>query len=257
MATTTNYGWTTPDDTDLVKDGAAAIRTLGSSVDTTTKALNPETTTGDIAYRSATANTNTRLALGTAGQILTVNSGATAPEWATPASPPVSGLTLITTQAISGVTSQSVNNCFSATYQNYLIAFSGYAATGGNAPTFKLRVGGADNSAGYYSEFQSLDWNGGGSASGASSNSASWSSRPLGVLNGTSTTVGGTFMNIFSPFDATNTVYSGSYIDGRITGGNGGGYGAGVHNSATSFDGFTITNAFAITGTVRVYGLAN
>jgi hypothetical protein len=85
MATTTNYGWTTPDDTDLVKDGAAAIRTLGSSVDTTTKALNPETTTGDIAYRSATANTNTRLALGTAGQVLTVNTGATAPEWATPA----------------------------------------------------------------------------------------------------------------------------------------------------------------------------
>jgi hypothetical protein len=31
MATTTNFGWTTPDDTDLVKDGAAAIRTLGSS----------------------------------------------------------------------------------------------------------------------------------------------------------------------------------------------------------------------------------
>jgi hypothetical protein len=86
MATTTNYGWTTPDDTDLVKDGAAAIRTLGSSIDTTTKNLNPETTTGDIAYRSATANTNTRLALGTAGQVLTVNSGATAPEWAAPAS---------------------------------------------------------------------------------------------------------------------------------------------------------------------------
>jgi hypothetical protein len=34
MATTTNYSWTTPDDTDLVKDGAAAIRTLGSSIDT-------------------------------------------------------------------------------------------------------------------------------------------------------------------------------------------------------------------------------
>jgi hypothetical protein len=85
MATTTNYGWVTPDDTSLVKDGAAAIRTLGSSVDTTTKALNPSTTLGDIEYRSATANTNTRLPLGTAGQVLTVNSGATAPEWATPA----------------------------------------------------------------------------------------------------------------------------------------------------------------------------
>jgi len=82
MATTTNYGWDTPDDTDLVKDGAAAIRTLGSSVDTTTKNLNPQTTTGALAYRSATANINTALPIGTNGQLLTVNSGATAPEWA-------------------------------------------------------------------------------------------------------------------------------------------------------------------------------
>ena len=82
MATTTNYGWTTPNDTDLVKDGAAAIRTLGSSIDTTTKALNPETTLGDIAYRSATSNTNTRLAIGSAGQVLTVAAGV--PSWASP-----------------------------------------------------------------------------------------------------------------------------------------------------------------------------
>lgn len=34
MATTTNFGWETPDDTDLVKDGAAAMRTLGNSIDT-------------------------------------------------------------------------------------------------------------------------------------------------------------------------------------------------------------------------------
>jgi len=81
MATTTNYGWTTPNDTDLVKDGAAAIRTLGSSVDTTTKALNPSTTLGDIEYRSATANTNTRLGIGSTGQVLTVAGGV--PTWAT------------------------------------------------------------------------------------------------------------------------------------------------------------------------------
>jgi|694.fasta_scaffold81332_2 hypothetical protein len=79
MANTTNYNWETPDDTDLVKDGAAAIRTLGNSVDTTTKALNPETTLGDIAYRSATSNTNTRLPIGTAGQILAVSGGV--PAW--------------------------------------------------------------------------------------------------------------------------------------------------------------------------------
>ena len=81
MANTTNYNWETPDDTDLVKDGAAAIRTLGSSIDTTTKALNPSTTLGDIEYRSATANTNTRLAIGTTGQVLSVVGGV--PAWAT------------------------------------------------------------------------------------------------------------------------------------------------------------------------------
>ena len=83
MATTTNYGWTTPDDTALVKDGAAAIRTLGSSVDTTTKALNPSTTLGDIEYRSSTANTNTRLGIGSTGNVLTVAAGV--PSWAAPA----------------------------------------------------------------------------------------------------------------------------------------------------------------------------
>jgi hypothetical protein len=35
MATTTNYSWSTPDNTSYVKDGAQSIRTLGSSVDTT------------------------------------------------------------------------------------------------------------------------------------------------------------------------------------------------------------------------------
>ena len=39
------------------------------------------TTTGDVLYASA-ANTPARLALGSAGQILVVNAGATAPEWA-------------------------------------------------------------------------------------------------------------------------------------------------------------------------------
>jgi hypothetical protein len=111
MATTTNYGWTTPDDTALVKDGAAAIRTLGSSVDTTTKNLNPSTTLGDIEYRSSTANTNTRLGIGTTGQLLTVAGGV--PTWATPAGG--GGMTLLQTLTLSGnsVTSSS----FATTYK--------------------------------------------------------------------------------------------------------------------------------------------
>jgi hypothetical protein len=82
MATTTNYSWATPDDTALVKDGASAIRSLGTSIDTTTKNLNPSTTLGDIEYRSSTANTNTRLGIGSSGQVLTVAAGV--PSWANP-----------------------------------------------------------------------------------------------------------------------------------------------------------------------------
>jgi hypothetical protein len=91
MANTTNYNWETPDDTDLVKDGAAAIRTLGSSIDTTTKNLNPQTTTGALAYRSATANVNTALPIGSTGQVLTVAAGV--PSWATPTTGDIEGVT--------------------------------------------------------------------------------------------------------------------------------------------------------------------
>jgi hypothetical protein len=113
MATTTNYGWTTPDDTDLVKDGAAAIRTLGSSADTTVKALSPGTTAGDLDYYTS-GTAKARLGIGTAGQVLKVNSGATAPEWGAAGSPATSytllntggtnltGATTITVSGLSG-----------------------------------------------------------------------------------------------------------------------------------------------------------
>ena len=123
MATTTNYNWETPDDTDLVKDGAAAIRTLGSSIDTTTKNLNPETTTGDIAYRSATANTNTRLGIGSTGQVLTVAAGV--PSWATPAAG--GGMTLISTTAASGG-SVSLTS-IAGTFKHLLVVMSDVSVT--------------------------------------------------------------------------------------------------------------------------------
>lgn len=111
MATTTNYGWTTPDDTALVKDGASAIRSLGTSVDTTTKNLNPSTTLGDIEYRSSTANTNTRLGIGSTGQVLTVSGGV--PSWATSSS---GGMTLLSTTTLSG--SSTTISSISGSYNN-------------------------------------------------------------------------------------------------------------------------------------------
>ena len=110
MATTTNYGWTTPDDTALVKDGASAIRTLGSSVDTTTKNLNPETTLGDIAYRSSTANVKTRLGIGSSGQVLTVAGGV--PSWATSSSGSFTLISTASPSAASTIEFASIPNTY-------------------------------------------------------------------------------------------------------------------------------------------------
>lgn len=72
MATTTNFGWTTPDDTALVKDGASAIRTLGSSIDTSM---------GDLKG-------------GTSGQILSKNSNTDMDFiWTTPNPGDITGVT--------------------------------------------------------------------------------------------------------------------------------------------------------------------
>jgi hypothetical protein len=174
MANTTNFNWETPDDTDLVKDGAAAIRTLGSAIDTSlvdlkggttgqvlSKATNTDmdftwvaqddsnaiqnallTTTGDTIYASG-ASTPARLGIGSTGQVLTVAGGV--PSWATPAGG--GGLELVLTQTIgSGVSSVVVSNAFSSTYDNYLVLISGGAASGNCNLTLQL----GSTTSGYY-----------------------------------------------------------------------------------------------------------
>jgi hypothetical protein len=112
MATTTpNFGWSVPTSTDLVKDGATAIETLGDSIDASLVDLKGGTTGQVLAKNSNTdmdftwtaidplvildakgdlitataADTPARLAVGTNGQVLTADSTAsTGLAWATP-----------------------------------------------------------------------------------------------------------------------------------------------------------------------------
>jgi hypothetical protein len=135
MATTTNYGWTTPDDTALVKDGASAIRTLGSSVDTTTKNLNPETTLGDLSFRSSTSNVNTRLGIGSTGNVLTVAGGV--PTWA------AGGATLVGCQAYVSGGSQSLPNStdIAVNLGSELFDTDGFHSTVSNTSRFTIPSG--------------------------------------------------------------------------------------------------------------------
>ena len=131
MATTTNYGWTTPDNTALVKDGASAIRTLGSSVDTTVKALSPGTTAGDLDYYTS-STAKARLGIGTTGQVLTVAGGV--PSWATAAG---GGMTLLSTTTLTGasVTISSI----ASTYKELRIFVQNFLPTN-DAENLRMRV---------------------------------------------------------------------------------------------------------------------
>jgi hypothetical protein len=82
------------------------------------KALQPGTTLGDLAYSSATANTNTRLAVGANGTYLTVTAGV--PAWGAISA---GGMTLLSTTSLSGATTtiSSINQ----TYVNLVIFVSG------------------------------------------------------------------------------------------------------------------------------------
>lgn len=96
MPSTTNFGWTTPADTDLVKDGASAMRTLGNAIDTSM---------GDLKG-------------GTTGQILVKNSNTDMDFiWNTPSA--AGGMTLLSTTTLSG-TSTTISS-ISGSYKNLLI----------------------------------------------------------------------------------------------------------------------------------------
>lgn len=72
--TTTNYGWSIPSDTDLVKDGAAAMRTLGNSIDSSFAELKGGTS-GQILSKTS----STDLDLAWIDNDLRVNSPLNAP----------------------------------------------------------------------------------------------------------------------------------------------------------------------------------
>jgi hypothetical protein len=107
----------------------------------TTGMTNPMTTTGDTIY-SSSGSTPARLGIGTAGQVLQVNSGATAPEWATPAG---SGLVLLNTTTFSAVASASCSNdVFSTTYIHYVVRLNIISSASPGDISMRVRASGSD-----------------------------------------------------------------------------------------------------------------
>jgi hypothetical protein len=98
------------------------------------------TTAGDLIYGTA-ADTVARLGIGTASQVLAVNSGATAPEWVTPAGG--GGLTLLETLSLSGATTTSAS--LSSSYKNLLIVVKGVYLAGNGSVYLRMNTDTGNN----------------------------------------------------------------------------------------------------------------
>jgi hypothetical protein len=282
MANTTNFNWETPDDTDLVKDGAAAIRTLGSAIDTslvdlkggtTGQVLSKATNTdmdftwvaqddsnaiqnaiidakGDLIV-GASSDTPARLAVGTNGHILTADSTATnGIKWAAPAGGG-SGLTLVKTETFgSAITSLTITNVFSSTYDNYLILISGGVASANC--DINLQLG--STTTGYYAAGFYMYANNG------AYNGASYQNQPVfyGIATASANSISGSAL-IIAPNLAKRTqvqiqASKADTADSIAT------WYEGFENSNTQYTDITIkvgASANITGGTVKIYGYAN
>ena len=203
--TTTNYGWDIPQSTDLVKDGATAIATLGQDIDTS---------------------------------VYTALAGKK------------SGLVLLNTTSFSAVSSQSINDVFSATYDNYRILVNVSSASATATLGFRFRVSGSDDSnnvyrfGGWYASMES-------GVSGFDSNATGTSFLTSSHISGAYPTY--TQLEIAQPFSAAPTPIQATFTY------NNGVYTAsqrlGTHTNSTSFTGFTlVASSGNVTGRVLTYG---
>jgi hypothetical protein len=160
------------------------------------------------------------------------------------------GLQLIKTQTIgSAVSSVTVTNAFSATYDNYLITLEGGAATTSRALNMTL----GSTTAGYYSylgfgSYAGTTWYGSNN-----SNGSSWLDAGNALTLGCQANI-----TLKSPFKTDYTTVS--WANPGISTAQSYYIGGGYLNNTTSYTDFTLTMAASGTitgGTIRVYGYAN
>jgi hypothetical protein len=164
------------------------------------------------------------------------------------------GLWLVKTQTVgTGVSSVTVNNAFSADYSNYKIVFSGGQSSIAEKMHLQLAASGTVSSTLYYG---TLSWVnvGSGAVSGAADNNGAQFSFAGGSVGAVDGGASATF-DLLNPFEAKRTrIHNAQTAYGTV-------YGTytGVHDVATSYDGFRFTmgSGTLTGGTIRVYGYRN
>jgi hypothetical protein len=177
MPNTTNFNWSTPADTDLVKDGASAIRTLGNNIDTSLVDLKGGTTgqvlsknsntdldfvwssdqvgipasivdaKGDIIAATA-ADTVSRLAVGANDTVLMADStAATGLKWGTVSAG--SNWSLLNTGGTQLTGAATITVSGISGKDKIMVLWKGASTVTGTAPFFKIRLN-TDTTSNYY-----------------------------------------------------------------------------------------------------------
>lgn len=153
-------------------------------------------------------------------------------------------LQYITSVSINAFTT-TISNCFSSTYDNYHLEFSGLYSTAAN--TYALITLTAGAGAAHYDGERTTDVTG-----AVALNSQNGTGYWLGLLvQGTLATSTYASMDIFTPFLTTNT----SYVS-RSNNNTSGVFQGGINTNIASYTGFSVVGIFGrtIVGTLRIYG---
>jgi hypothetical protein len=171
-------------------------------------------------------------------------------DWVSVAPTTSQGLTLINTTSFSAVASQSINNVFNATYDNYRILINITSVSTQLDFQMRMRVSGTDDTSANYSRGGVFNYINGTPTALANFGDTKWA---VGFIN-SGTSKNNFSIDMYRPnfAEATtasalgvwnNNVSSAGFFEGFF------------HDVTTSYDGFTLLcNTGTITGIVSVYG---